>query len=143
VRLFRSVLCSLRRSLEASTGRLPGEDEAFEAMIDHALRTWGVDDPRLRRRRALAVFERDGWRCTIPGCTSQRNLHDHHIRFRSAGGSDALSNRTTLCAAHHHRGVHAGFVRVSGRAPDALWFELGVRPGEPPLARFRSGDRLA
>jgi len=79
------------------------------------------------------VFERDGWRCTVPGCTSLRNLHAHHVRFRSAGGGDAPENLTTLCAAHHLRHVHAGVVRIRGRAPHALEFEL-------PLARYRSGD---
>jgi len=34
------------------------------------------------------------------------------------------------------RGVHAGAIRISGRAPGALVFEL-------PLGRFRSGDRCA
>ena len=41
----------------------------------------------------------------------------------------------TLCAAHHQRGVHAGLIRIAGRAPDGLVFEL-------PLGRFRSGDRV-
>jgi HNH endonuclease len=82
------------------------------------------------------VFARDGFRCTVPGCTSQRNLHAHHVLFRSAGGGDDLANLVTLCAAHHQRGVHAGLIRIAGRAPDCLVFEL-------PLARFRSGDRVA
>jgi hypothetical protein len=146
-RLFRAALGTLRRAMEAQSGRIPGEAEAFGAMIDHALASWGVDDPWLRRRarvgRHLAVFERDGWRCSVPGCTSQRSLQAHHIRFRSAGGGDESANLTTLCAAHHHRGVHAGAVRICGRAPDALWFELGVRAGQPPLTRYRSGDRVA
>lgn len=86
------------------------------------------------------VFARDGWRCTIPGCTSYRNLHDHHIVFRSSGGSDDLANRTTLCAWHHLRGVHAGCVRLAGRAPEDLRFELGVRRGTRPLVSYRSGD---
>jgi hypothetical protein len=84
--------------------------------------------------RAHRVFERDGFRCTVPGCTSQRNLHAHHVLFRSAGGSDDDANLTTLCAAHHQRGVHAGVIRISGRAPGELVFEL-------PLGRFCSGDR--
>jgi hypothetical protein len=29
---------------------------------------------------------------------------------------------------------------VRGRAPDGLLFELGLRPGAPPLIRYRSGD---
>jgi len=86
------------------------------------------------------VVERDGYACAVPGCTSRRNLHDHHIRFRSAGGSDAPENRITLCAFHHQRCLHPGWLRVRGSAPDGLVFELGVRPGAPPLARYRSGD---
>ncbi len=103
-------------------------------MLDHALDTWqAMHAPHARR---YPVEERDGWQCTVPGCTSYGNLQDHHIRFRSAGGSNALSNRTTLCAAHHQRGVHAGRLRCSGSAPEALRFELGVRPGQPPLLTY-------
>jgi hypothetical protein len=104
---------------------------SFEAMLDHALATWQVRDPAARRPDP--VIERDGYRCLVPGCTSRRNLHDHHIVFRSAGGSDAPDNRVALCAFHHLRGVHLGRMRISGRAPDELTFEL-------PLARYRSGD---
>ncbi len=91
-------------------------------------------------RRVDPVIERDGYRCAVPGCTSRRNLHDHHIHFRSAGGSDAAENRITLCAFHHQRGVHTGLVRVFGHAPHELVFELGVRHGAAPLARYGSGD---
>jgi hypothetical protein len=62
------------------------------------------------------------------------------VIFRSAGGSDAPDNRVTLCAFHHQRCLHAGLLGVMGRAPDALVFELGLRPGAPPLVRYRSGD---
>jgi len=50
----------------------------------------------------------------------------HHIVFRSAGGSDDPSNLVSLCATHHLRGVHMGRLRVWGRAPDELHWELGV-----------------
>jgi len=36
--------------------------------------------------------------------------------------------------------VHAGLLRVSGRAPDGVFFELGLRPGTSPLVRYRAGD---
>jgi hypothetical protein len=85
----------------------------------------------------------DGWRCAVPACSSHANLHAHHVVFRSAGGSDASSNLITLCAWHHQRGVHGGLVRIQGRAPDRLRFELGVRSGRPPLAVYLSGDRVA
>jgi hypothetical protein len=60
--------------------------------------------------------------------------------FRAVGGNNELGNRTTLCAWHHLRGVHAGIVRCMGDAPDQLRFDLGVRSGGPPLVRYRSGD---
>ena len=60
-------------------------------------------------------------------------LQSHHLRFRSARGPDEPWNRTTLCAFHHQRGVHAGLLRIRGRAPEALVFELG-------FGSFGSGD---
>lgn len=144
-RWLRALFCSVRRRIERATGRATTEGEAVGALLDHAIAAWTALIPHDSRwRREHAVFSRDGWRCTAPGCSSYRNLQDHHVVFRSAGGSDDLSNRTTLCAAHHLRGIHAGVMRCAGNAPDELVFELGVRPNGPPLATFRSGDvRLA
>jgi hypothetical protein len=135
VRLFRVGLATVRLRLERLSGRPASPGEALEAMLDHVLLVWRQGERALSpsERRASAVFERDAWRCTIPGCRSYRNLHAHHIRFRSRGGSDALENLTTLCAAHHQRGVHGGRIRIEGSAPDRLRFEL-------PLGRWRSGD---
>jgi len=139
-RQIRTVIAAVRLQLEERAGRPATEGEAMDAILVHALEAWGRLDPELRR--AHRVFERDGWRCAVPGCTSYRNLHDHHIRFRSAGGSDALENRVTLCAFHHLRGIHAGTIRCTGQAPDGLVFELGLRPGAVPLLRYASGDRV-
>lgn len=140
-RLFHAVLCSVRRGLERAAGGPVSAGRAAEWMFDHALEAWGANEPRTRREHR--VFERDGWRCTVPGCTSYRNLHDHHVRFRSAGGGDDLANRTTLCAFHHLRGVHAGRVRCQGEAPHGLRFELGLRPEQPPLVVYGPGERVA
>jgi len=38
-----------------------------------------------------------------------------------------------VCAWHHLRGIHAGLVRASGTAPGAIWWELGLRAGQPAL----------
>ncbi len=138
VQLFRAVLCTVRRRMESDIGRLPTEGEALGAMLDHVLSSWGALDTKVAARHR--VFERDGWRCTVPGCTSMQNLHDHHIRFRSARGSDAPENRVTLCAFHHLRGVHAARLRCVGRAPDGLTWQMGIRPGAAPLVAYRSGD---
>ncbi len=136
---FCKVVAAVRARLERLTGRAVSTGEAFEWMLDHALAAWGADDPLVGSEHR--VFERDGWRCTIPGCSSYRNLHDHHIVFRSKGGPDDPWNRTTLCACHHQRGVHGGWARCTGTAPDGLRFELGLRAGQPPLLCFSAGDR--
>jgi hypothetical protein len=138
VQLFKAVLCTVRRRMERETGRLPTAGEALGVMLDHALSTWGALDEKVAARHK--VFARDGWRCAAPGCSSMQNLHDHHIRFRSAQGSNALENRITLCAYHHLRGVHAGLLRCGGRAPGGLRWEMGIRPGVTPRLAYRSGD---
>jgi hypothetical protein len=140
-RLFRAVLATLQRHLERASGRPSSQDEAFDAMLEHALESWGSHGPLPKKlSRKYRVFARDGWRCTVPGCTGYRNLHDHHIVFRSAGGSDALANRTTLCVWHHLRAIHAGLARCVGQAPGRLCFSLGLRQGHLPLVSYASGD---
>jgi hypothetical protein len=136
--LFGAVREAFRARLQAAGVSAPSDGQAFEALLDHALTAWSVRDPD--GSRLDPVIERDGYRCAVPGCSSRSNLHDHHIVFRSAGGSNAPGNRITLCAFHHHRCLHAGRLRVRGQAPDRLVYELGVRPGSAPLARYRSGD---
>jgi len=138
VNLLRACLCTVQRRIERAAGRPSSRAEALEAILDHVLATWAAAG--LGGRRAIPpehrVFARDGWRCVVPGCTSHRNLQAHHVRFRSAGGSDALFNLATLCAAHHQRGVHGGHLRIHGTAPGRLRFEM-------PLGTWRSGDRRA
>jgi hypothetical protein len=138
VQLFKAVLCTVRRRMETMEGRLPTEGQALGAILDHVLTCWGALDGRGAARHP--VFARDGWRCAVPGCTSMQNLHDHHIRFRSAGGSNEPANRVTLCAFHHLRGVHAARLRCVGRAPDGLTWQMGLRPGVAPVVACRSGD---
>ncbi len=63
-----------------------------------------------------AVKQRDGQRCTVPGCRSARFLHVHHIVWRSRGGGHEMENLTTLCGGHHGA-VHRGELMIAGRAP--------------------------
>ncbi len=141
VALFvRAAICTVRRRIERRTGQRLTTGEVVAEMLEHAFDAWGANDPHVRREHR--VFARDGWRCTVPGCSSFRNLQDHHVVFRSASGSDDLANRTTLCAWHHQRGVHAGRVRCTGRAPDGLRFDLGLRADRVPLVSYGSGDVL-
>jgi hypothetical protein len=103
----------------------------LEGLLDHAIATWlALAQP------GHEVFERDRWWCTAPACSARRNLHRHHIVYRSHRGPDEPWNLTTLCAWHHQRGVHGSGLKVGGRAPDDLVFDL-------PVGRFLSGDRKA
>ena len=107
-------------------------------MLDYVFECWGIGHGKVDPRHG--IFERDGWLCTVPGCTSMQNLQDHHIIFRSAGGLDDEGNRTAVCAFHHLRGIHAKRIRCTGRAPGGLIWGIGIRPGKAPLATYRSGD---
>jgi hypothetical protein len=139
VQLLRAILCTVRRRMDATDGRLPTEGEALGVILDYVFRCWGVGEKVPAEHR---VFARDGWLCKAPGCSSMQNLHNHHIIFQSRGGPDDDWNRVTLCAFHHLRGIHAERIRCRGRAPDGLTWEMGVRPGRPPLATYRSDDVL-
>ena len=107
----------------------------LERLLEHVVAEW-EEQPRHRD----PVFARDGWRCTVPACSSRRNLHDHHVLFRSRGGHNLPTNRITVCAAHHLHGIQAGVVRAWGEAPDGVTWELGVRAGQEPLLRFAAGE---
>jgi hypothetical protein len=126
--LFRSVMQGFAAPSEPRW-------KAIERMLEHVLAQWH-SFPKHRN----PVFARDGYRCTAPGCGSFTNLHDHHIVPRSLGGSDELSNRTTLCAWHHLRAVHGGLARLRGEAPDNLQWEMGIFEGRPPVMHLH-GER--
>jgi hypothetical protein len=126
------VAATIRAVREAS-GKWVSPGAALAVASAHFIRAW---EGKLRERttpqkKALA---RDNWRCTVPGC-SRMALHAHHIQFRSRGGTDELENLTSLCPMHHLLGIHGGFLRVTGTAPDRLVWEL-VREGgsgaDPP-----------
>jgi hypothetical protein len=130
-----SVAALLESAIAAFTPPLAPRWVGLERLLTHVEGEW-----RRHPRHRDPIFERDGWRCRVPGCSGRRNLHDHHIRFRSLGGDNAQENRATVCAWHHLRGIHGGRVRAWGSAVDDVRWELGLRRGVPPLLRF-NGDR--
>jgi hypothetical protein len=131
-----SVLALLRDVLDAFADPDEPRWTALERLLRHVITHWESTP-----RHHDPVFARDGWRCTVPACSSRRNLHDHHIRFRSRGGDNRRDNRTVVCAAHHLHGLHDGTIHASGVAPHAIEWQLGVRPGAPPFLAY-VGDRL-
>ncbi len=118
------VATAVQAARERSEGHVTS-GEALAAIAEHFIATWKgqVRKPPPRRRRVLG---RKAGRCQVPGC-SRSATHEHHVVYRSRGGSDDESNRAAVCAAHHLHGIHMGYVRVTGQAPDGLRWELGVR----------------
>jgi hypothetical protein len=76
------------------------------------------------------IYIRDRHRCTSPVC-SRRDVTPHHIKFRSAGGSDDDDNVASVCTWCHLLGIHGGRIRAVGGARHLRW-ELGRR-GDPWL----------
>jgi hypothetical protein len=137
--VFLLALEAARLHLEAEKQTKQSTTEALLWMLDHVIAAWIEQGAQFKD---YADFNRDQFRCTAPGCTARRSLQSHHLVFKSAGGPDEAWNRTTLCAFHHQRGIHAHTMRCSGRAPQGLIFELGLRAAGPPLLRARAGDVL-
>jgi hypothetical protein len=76
------------------------------------------------------IYIRDRHRCLSPVC-NRRDVTPHHLKFRSAGGSDLPANTGSVCSWCHLCGIHGGRIRASGTADHIHW-ELGA-PGAPCL----------
>ena len=127
--------CSSRPPSRASGGdrarALPGTCLAVIAF--HFLASWSGAERR-SKTHSQKVRDRDQGFCQVPGC-SHRAVHSHHIDFRSHGGSDDPENQVGLCAFHHLRCIHGGFLAVFGRAPDRLTWLLVGMVWKGPLVR--------
>ena len=95
--------------------------QALARMLGQVTREWSSVE-----RHRDPVFAREGWRCGVPGCSARCTLEDHHIVFRSRGGTNEQSNRVAICKTHHAHGIHEGRMRATGRAPDGILWELGL-----------------
>jgi hypothetical protein len=97
------------------------------AILDEFVITW--DPPTgaasVRRPSGKEIYSRDGWRCSAPGCTSRGHLEDHHLVYRSRGGSNDPDNRICLCRFHDQRGEHGLLARCRGRAPLGVDWVVG------------------
>jgi hypothetical protein len=136
VPLPRRVAVLLAAAIEAVRerfGRVRSTGTCLAVIAFHFLASWGGAESR-SKTRAQKVRERDQGCCQVPGC-SRHAVHSHHIDFRSHGGSDDPENQVGLCAFHHLRCIHGGFLAVFGRAPDRLIWLLGGMVWKGPLVR--------
>nr|WP_049768587.1 HNH endonuclease signature motif containing protein [Anaeromyxobacter sp. Fw109-5] len=144
VPLPRRVAVLLEAAVEAVRGRFGrvlSTGTCLSVIAFHFLASWRGAGRR-SKTRSQKIRDRDqGW-CQVPGC-SHRAAHSHHIDYRSHGGSDDLENQVGLCAFHHLRCIHRGFLRVFGRAPDRLIWMLGETVWKGPPVRSAGAELLA
>lgn len=138
--LTRVIRLRLPRFIARAWGRVTSAWAPLPAwaaavlLVDRATAVWVArhrDAPPVEDR----LLERDDYRCQAPGCGARSGLEVHHIVPRAQGGSNAAANRITLCHWHHHRGLHTGLIRLAGRAPDRLHWEM-------PLGRWQGELRV-
>jgi hypothetical protein len=121
-RRVAALLAAALRAAASAEGAFLPAGRGLQRIAEHFIATWKplLATRSTPRRRAIV---RDRGFCQAPGC-SRAAVHVHHVEFRSRGGGDEEANLVSLCAAHHLLGIHGGLLRVRGRAPDALEWEL-------------------
>ena len=126
----------------AAEGTAAGD--AFDAgaglarVADHFVDVWSVNLEKPTGTKARrTVLGRHGGLCGVPGCSAEAQ-HEHHITYRSRGGGNEIENRVALCAAHHLRGVYAGYLAV-GRGQ--RWRKTGLALRWRDLEYVREGRR--
>ena len=119
------LLAAAIRAVRVRVGRPIPAGTRLAIIAAHFLAVWGM--PARPRTVSQRIRARDLGMCTVPGC-SHAATDAHHVVYRSRGG-DLIdpANQTAVCEFHHHRCIHAGYLRVYGRAPDGLtWMRKGV-----------------
>ena len=105
-----------------AAGKWITRSERLKHIAQHFVDTW-KDHPMPRKTVQRRVVERDKGFCLAPGC-SRVDPQVHHVIWRSQGGENEQPNLLSVCPAHHLHGIHDGWIRVSGKAPDQLRWEL-------------------
>ncbi len=143
IRVPRGVAADWRAAIKATQeqlGLFTPEWKAAVVLFAHVYEEWSRVDPESEPTQKK-ILKRDRFQCQAPACPKRSNLEAHHLKRRSKGGSNKVSNLLTLCHGDHQHVVHAGYAKVSGEAPQALRWELGCRPSKEPLLK-RLGERI-
>lgn len=67
------------------------------------------------------LTRRERYCCAVPGCQNHIWLEAHHLVAYALGGLTVPSNLLMLCSSCH-RLVHRGKLKISGEAPERLYF---------------------
>lgn len=125
----------MRRYLERAIGRLDAEVHILSVGAQEQSTKTGADLSRKRgQRRKSLLIDRYGQRCQ--GCgqpKSENDLEVDHIRPKSAGGPDAIQNRTLLCGPCNRLKSHTMTLdelrerRLEDGLMDSDWWKEHVR----------------
>ena len=120
---FLEVWEQAREACERQAGKTLSDLQVLDIMCAEVLCTYALTDPmggKEPTEEYLArILERDGWKCSRPGCECRTGLTVNHIEKRSQGGPSEDWNLHTVCIACH-TDIETGRLKVSGRAPDGL-----------------------
>ncbi|MHC9539747.1 MAG: HNH endonuclease [Vulcanimicrobiota bacterium] len=120
--------------------------DSAESFLAALLQDWLLTEKvHLKVTRDYTILKRDRFRCQVPGCNCRRNLHIHHIIWRSKGGTDDPANLIVLCTKHHLRLLHNLLtLRIEGTAPHHLTFTFGPRSqgDEKPFLKYVRGRKV-
>ncbi len=85
------------------------------------------------------VLNTDKGRCQISGCPNRTELHVHHKRPLSQGGSHKIENLVTLCVFHHSLQPDMGHERIWGEVRTQYFsmVKAHLRNGFPVRAHVR------
>ncbi|MEI5998900.1 group II intron reverse transcriptase/maturase [Paraburkholderia bengalensis] len=97
--------------------RIKGEFNPFDPKWEQygeTLRQGRMWEQMRYRKQWATLYMSQGGLCAHCGCalTDETGWHDHHLEYRTHGGTDALSNRVLLHP-HCHQQVHAGKLVVT------------------------------
>ena len=136
----------VREGMERLAGKTLTDIEVWDLICAEALCTYDTTPPLGDESQPMGgyvreIIERDGFKCTRPGCSNRSCLTASHIDPRSLGGSDVPSNMHTACIVCHHA-IETGRLRVSGKAPDEITWEglFGVIERPLPKAKEASAE---
>jgi hypothetical protein len=93
--ILQGAIAHVRRARAPDGGPPLADSACMEVLLDEFLRSYA--DVAAAMRASYPLFERDGWRCSVPGCSAHGPLHLHHIVFRAHGGGDEAENLTSMC----------------------------------------------